>query len=165
MSFLLQENLKKISIKFFAITLIGVVSSLFAVDYEGDKKLPYKECFVAPIPSEALDAGIVPINTANAKKLFVDGAIFYDARKKSDYNKGHIQEAKPIVFDKSKAKYTVISLPTSLDRKIIFYCYGDSCANSYEAALAVRKHGYKNVFWYVNGFDDWKKKGYPVESK
>jgi rhodanese-related sulfurtransferase len=168
MFFLTHEILKNIFIKLLLFAVVGIVSSLNAVDYGGEKsymiKLPYKACTVSPIPREALEAGIIPINTAKAKKFFIEGALFYDARKKSDYNKAHIKDAKPIIFDDSKAKYTVISLPKSLDKNMIFYCYGDSCASSYEAALSVLKHGYKNVFWYVNGFDDWKKKGYPVES-
>ena len=51
------------------------------------------------------------------------------------------------------------------DRKIpniLFYCYGETCANSYEAALAVRKLGYKNVYWLLNGFGEWKEYKFPI---
>ncbi len=148
---------------------LGTVISSSAINYGGKKsyiiKLPYKQCLTPPIPSKAIEEGIIPVNTQKAKELFIEGAFFYDARKKLDYDKEHIQDAKLVMFDNSKAKYTIISLPKSLNSKLIFYCNGGNCSRSYEAALAVRKRGYKNVFWYINGFDDWQKKGYPVESK
>lgn len=150
------------------IVLAGLSSSSFAVDYGGEKsylvEIPYKVCTVAPLPQEALDKGIKIVNTAEAKKLFDEGAFFYDARRKTHYEAARIENARAVVFDASKAQYTVLSLPQNKEKKLVFYCYGESCANSYEAALAVHDYGYKNIYWYAHGFEGWQKAQYPIVS-
>jgi len=151
------------------VVLLGLSSSLYAVDYGGEKsflvEIPYKVCTIAPLPQEAIEKGIQTINTPQAKKLFEEGAFFYDARREAHYKQAHIKGAKPVIFDASKAQYTVLSLPRTKEKKLVFYCYGESCANSYEAALAVHEYGYKNVFWYAHGFQSWQKMGHPIAEK
>lgn len=147
--------------------VIGMTQTVSAVDYEGEKsylvEIPYKVCTIAPLPEDALKKGIVVISTQKAKALFDDDALFYDARRKTHFQKGHIKGAKEIVFDASKAQYTIIELPQNKSQTMVFYCYGETCANSYEAALAVKEFGYKNVYWYSAGYDGWAKKGYPID--
>jgi rhodanese-related sulfurtransferase len=143
------------------------IAPLSAVEYDGEKSymmdVKYDICLIAPQENEAAHYAIKVIGAKQAKALHDRQAFFYDAREKRHYNKQHIKGAKHIVFDLSKAEYMAIDLPKDKDESLVFYCYGESCANSFEAALAVKKQGYRNVYWMLNGFTDWKKKGYPLQ--
>jgi rhodanese-related sulfurtransferase len=164
-----SKGFQKTLYKTLTLGMLGISSALLAVDYGGEKsylfEIPYEVCIVAPLPEEALKQGINPVSTLEAKKLFNEGAYFYDARREAHFKQARIKDAKPVVFDSSKAQYTVLSLPQNKQAKLVFYCYGESCASSYEAALAVRKYGYKNIYWYSDGFNDWNRKGHPIQKE
>jgi rhodanese-related sulfurtransferase len=138
-----------------------------AVEYGGEKSFlfetPYKVCVIPPQVDEAKAKGIHVVNVQEAKRLFDEGASFFDARDPRHYNAARIKGAHPVKFDQSKALWLAIQLPKAKDEPIVFYCYGESCANSYEAALAVHDQGYSNVYWFINGYGKWVEKGYPVE--
>lgn len=159
--------LRKLSI----LLLFGLLSSatLYGVDYDGEKSMmiesPYTMCVIPPQMDEAKAQGINVINTKKAKALYDQNAVFFDAREKRHYAKEHIKGALPVYFDESKAEYVALQLPSDKKQPLVFYCYGESCANSYEAALSVRKLGYKNVYWLLNGYAKWKMAGYPISSK
>lgn len=159
--------------------MLRLISSIFlaallatstqAVEYDGEKSIifetKYDVCVIPPQVDDAIAKGVKVVDVPTAKKLYDQKSHFYDAREKRHYQKEHIKGAYPVYFDVSKAEYIVIQLPKDKDEKILFYCYGENCANSYEAALAVRKLGYTNVYWLLNGFGEWKEHKYPVESK
>lgn len=142
------------------------IAPVSGVEYDGEKSymmdVKYDICLIAPQEKEAARNGIKIIGAKQAKALHARKAFFYDAREERHYNKQHIKGAKHIVFDRSKAQYMAIDLPKDKEESLVFYCYGESCASSYEAALAVKKQGYKNVYWMLNGFTEWKNKKYPL---
>lgn len=156
--------------KLSGLILYGVLTSgvLYGVDYDGEKSImfetAYDVCIIPPQLDDAMAQGINVINTPKAKALYDKKAVFFDAREKRHFSKEHIKGAYPVYFDVSKAEYIVLQLPTDKKQDLVFYCYGETCANSYEAALAVRKLGYKNIYWFLNGFGNWKAAGYPVSS-
>lgn len=125
--------------------------------------VPFEVCIEPPSIEEAKKEGLKPIDLMDAKKLYDKGAIFYDARDKIDFKHKKIKGAKHVVFDSSKATYIVLDLPKDKKKEIVFYCYGDSCAKSYEASLGVKKLGYENVYWFQSGFLKWYKSKYPME--
>jgi rhodanese-related sulfurtransferase len=155
--------------KFSTLVFTGIMSlvPIYGVEYDGEKsymiETKYDICLVAPEVTEAAAKGVKVIDVKKAKNLHDQKAYFYDAREKRHYTKEHIKGAHQVYFDRSKAEYVAAKLPTDRDEALVFYCYGESCANSYEVALAVRKLGYKNVYWLINGFKEWKEKEYPVE--
>lgn len=140
---------------------------LSGVEYDGEKsyllETKYDICIVPPQVNDAIAKGVMVIDLKKAKALHEQKAYFYDAREKRHFQKSRIKGARPVHFELSKAEYMVIELPKEKEQPLVFYCYGESCANSYEAALAVRKLGYKNVYWFLNGFNEWKEKGYPLD--
>jgi rhodanese-related sulfurtransferase len=144
-------------------------SSANGVEYDGEKSIifetKYDVCIIPPQVDDAIAKGVKVVDVVTAKALFDQKSHFYDAREKRHYIKEHIKGAYPVYFDVSKAEYIVIELPKDKEEKLLFYCYGETCANSYEAALAVRKLGYNHVYWLLNGFSEWKEKKYPFESK
>jgi len=155
--------------KLFSLILAGFLSSgfLYAVEYENEKsqliEAKYNVCVIPPQIDDAIAKGVKVVDVAQAKALYDQNAYFFDTREKRHYAKEHIKGAYPVYFDVSKAEYIVLQLPANTKQPLVFYCYGESCANSYEAALAVRKLGYTNVYWLLNGFGEWKETGYPVE--
>ncbi len=144
-----------------------LASALGAVEYDGEKsyllETRYDVCIVPPQVNDAISKGVNVVDLKKAKTLHDQKAHFYDAREKRHFDKSRIRGAKPVYFDVSKAQYIVIELPRDKEEPLVFYCYGESCANSYEAALAVRKLGHKNVYWFLNGFNEWKTQNYPVD--
>lgn len=140
--------------------------SVEGVEYDGEKSImfetKYEVCIIPPQVDDAIARGIKVVDVKTAKKLYDQKCHFYDAREKRHYVKEHIKGAYPVYFDVSKAEYIVIQLPKDKEENILFYCYGETCANSYEAALAVRKLGYKNVYWLLNGFGEWKEYKFPI---
>lgn len=155
--------------KLFPLIFVGLLGSvpIWGVDYDGEKSVlletKYDVCVIPPQVDDAIAKGVKVVNAATAKALYDKNAYFFDAREKRHYAKEHIKGAYPVYFDVSKAEYIVLQLPKDKEEALVFYCYGETCANSYEAALAVRKLGYKNINWFLNGFGEWKAKGYPVE--
>lgn len=150
-----------------ALLLFGAVT-LNAVEYGGEKsymiQIPYTACVVPPQVDDAMAKGVKVVSVKDAKKLYDEKAVFFDARAKRHYEMERIKGAHPVIFDLSKASYIALQLPEDKDTAIVFYCYGESCADSYEAALAARKAGYTNVSWLLNGFPEWKASGYPTET-
>jgi rhodanese-related sulfurtransferase len=154
---------------FSALLTALLTTSLNGVEYDGEKSIifetKYDVCIIPPQVSEATEKGIKVVDVKTAKKLYDQKAHFFDAREKRHFQKEHIKGAYPVYFDVSKAEYIVIQLPKDKDEKVLFYCYGETCANSYEAALAVRKLGYTNVYWLLNGFGEWKENKFPITTK
>lgn len=48
-------------------------------------------------------------------------------------------------------------------RPLVFYCAGNHCWMSYNAALRAIKLGYRNVIWYRGGLDAWTHAGLPTQ--
>jgi rhodanese-related sulfurtransferase len=156
--------------KLSSLILYGILTSgtLYGVDYDGEKSIlveaPYMMCVIPPQMDEAKEQGIKVVNTKKAKALYDQNAVFFDAREKRHFVKEHIKGAFPVYFDESKDEFVALQLPSDKKQSLVFYCYGESCANSYEAALSVRNLGYKNVYWLLNGYAKWKMAGYPIAS-
>jgi len=152
----------------FALTVFVLLNaSLWSVEYGGEKsdllETRYQVCVVPPQVDEAAAKGITVVSVEEAKALYDDNARFFDARSPRHYSQARIKGAYPVVFDQSKADYIAVQLPRDKDAPVVFYCYGESCAASYEAALAVRGQGYTRVYWLLNGFGGWEARRYPVE--
>jgi rhodanese-related sulfurtransferase len=52
----------------------------------------------------------------------------------------------------------------SQDDEIIVYCSGNDCRFSTNAYNLLISKGYKNVYHYPGGLDEWEQAGYPLES-
>lgn len=95
----------------------------------------------------------------------------YDMRKALNYGKGHLQGAVSLPFkwltegepSTRKGEFDMSVLPQDKNAKIVFHSDGPTGWKSYYAAKISKETGYKNVMWYREGFDDWSKKGYPLE--
>jgi len=105
------------------------------------------------------------IKDANtAKEIYDTGkAVFVDARSYEAFIDGHIKNAVSIptgqsieFIDHFKTKY-----PSTTP--VITYCSGRECNDSHELAQYLIGEGYANVKVFIDGYQGWKRKGYPLE--
>jgi rhodanese-related sulfurtransferase len=90
------------------------------------------------------------------QKLIKDpGFIIIDARNEDLFNAGKIGDAINIYpqGDEGKMMESVFSL--SGDKAIVCYCDGGNCDLSHELAQVLIQSGYKRVFIYRGGWEDW----------
>ena len=92
----------------------------------------------------------------NAEKPF----ILADARDVDSYDSSHIPGAIPVPMDE------VDQLAEGYDRDIdvITYCSSYECTASTAAANAFLKKGFRNVWDYKGGLQEWQEQGNPLES-
>ena len=82
-------------------------------------------------------------------------AVFIDARDQWEFSEGHIPGAINIPefsFEPNNIKLA------SLDKDVlmVIYCDGDDCDTSKRLAKQIIELGYKNVFVFLGGFNEWK---------
>lgn len=83
--------------------------------------------------------------------------IIIDARSPEMFAKSKIGKAINIFPYDEEAVYMpkIFDLPT--DKRIVIYCDGGNCDSSHKLAEVIKSFGYKNVFIYTGGWDDWIK--------
>lgn len=113
--------------------------------------------------SEIIEAFNEPkaINLSLAYKLFKDGIQFIDARSPEEFSEGHIKGAVNIPFYGSENYLKVIN---KLDKNKVFvtYCSGADCDISTLSGDELFKMGFKKVYVFVGGYEEWGKNNYPV---
>ena len=50
-------------------------------------------------------------------------------------------------------------------KKVVLYCGFTKCQRSHQAAMYLKKKGYKNVYRYAGGISAWVDANYPIEGK
>lgn len=92
------------------------------------------------------------------------GTLFVDARDEKAYAEGHIKGAVslPIGLYEENLEHFVMKYPPSTP--IITYCAGRTCQDSHELAQILLQFEYENVHVFIDGFPEWEKKGFPVET-
>lgn len=106
--------------------------------------------------------GAQTINAQKAKQLFDKGVVFIDVRKDKDFAAGRVPDAVHIELKKVFSKNTLGKV-VKPGQPVVIYCNGDSCLRSSKASKKAVSWGYKNVYYFRDGFPAWKKSGYPVE--
>jgi len=102
----------------------------------------------------------VDIKIDFAKALFDKKYRFIDARDVSDYSAGHVQGALNIPFHEiEKYKDRLNDLPK--DQVYVTYC-STACDVSIDMAYYMAKLGFKKVYIFHGGWDEWKAAGYPA---
>jgi rhodanese-related sulfurtransferase len=120
----------------------------------------------------AVVAGAKVVTAEDVIKLEGAGALVVDARIASEYSDGHIKGAvnvpyrerskKETNFDAGDDDFNITRLPSDKGAVIVIYCNGPDCWKSFKASTAAVKAGYTNVYWYREGFPNWKSKALPI---
>lgn len=118
-------------------------------------------------------AGAKVVTADDVIKASGAGGLIIDTRVASEYADGHIKGAvsvpyreksdKAVNFDASQDEFNLAKLPADKTAAIIMYCNGSECWKSYKASTTAIKAGYTNIYWYRDGFPNWKSKGLPSE--
>lgn len=116
------------------------------------------------------DPDIAPDQVAGVQRLDATGVIrltdeapqlvIIDSRIAMDRRQGYL-EGSVSLPDTDTSCASLAQLVSVTTRPVLFYCNGPRCGRSAVAARIARGCGYRNVYWYRDGFEDWRTKGYP----
>ena len=101
----------------------------------------------------------VDIKLDFAKALFDKKYKFIDARDIADFEAGHVQGAINIPFHEiDKYKDQLTNMPK--EQVYVTYC-SSACDVSIDMAYYMAKMGFKKLYIFHGGWDEWKNAGYP----
>ena len=115
-----------------------------------------------PHAPEVIQGSII-VNAEQAIDLILNNPdlIVIDARKKTEYVKGHIDGAINMLNTKMKAE-DLEKVAADKTRAILFYCNGTRCMRSADAIKKAKSWGYTNLIWFRGGWKEWTDKRLPV---
>jgi rhodanese-related sulfurtransferase len=166
----------QILVLFLVGILIGVVNNSLS-----SNRIPWIQKYVSldalgdtvemPVAVDpSLDEPLTFIGTRKAYELFSSGdVIFIDARIPEDYEAGHIKGAMNVDFEADEDTYNQqidnLMRMAGPDKPILAYCSGTEC----DASLMLARNlyydiGYKNIYVYFGGWEQWIENGLPIES-
>ena len=120
-------------------------------------------------------SGAIVVDVGAVARLAESGARVVDTRALHDFLAGHLPGAVHVDYRERSAREPAFDpgeddAPAFLarlqkfaakDRPVVFYCNGPSCWKSYKAAVAASRAGYRQVYWFRNGFSAWLQDGRP----
>jgi len=107
-------------------------------------------------------AGATTVDSAAAKKLFDQGAVFVDLRKANAWDAGRVAGAVHLELQE-KFNQEALEKAAKKTEPVVFYCSGITCPRSAKACEKALSWGYGKVYYYREGFPGWQKAGFPVE--
>lgn len=87
--------------------------------------------------------------------------VIIDSRKDKEFAKGHIEGAVSLL-NTTMTKETLAFHVDSKEQPVLFYCNGERCKRSSDAATRAINWGYTNVYWFRGGWVEWMQKKLPV---
>ena len=153
--------------------LVGAYSlkdlELWPFAHDADRERLHEGLARAGVPETGADenvsplevAGATTVDAATAKSLFDRGVAFVDVRGKGSWADGHVPGA---VHLDLKEDFSAASLAQVVrrDEEVVIYCMGPRCLLSSEACKQAVAWGFRNVYFFREGFPAWKASGYPV---
>ena len=121
----------------------------------------------------AAPAGVKIVDAKQVQELQAKGAIIVDTRKAGEFGEGSLKGAISVPYDPEKSaksadfdpKQDKFDMSKLADKNahIVVFCNSGTCWKSYKSAVVLAQNGYKNVYWYRNGYPDWKARKLPIE--
>ncbi len=87
--------------------------------------------------------------------------VIFDTRKPEDFAAGHIEGAVRLI-DTDVSADSLAKTVKAKDAPVLFYCNGLKCGRAAKAAEKAIELGYKKIYYYALGMDEWNKQGLPV---
>lgn len=87
--------------------------------------------------------------------------VIIDARRQEEFEKGHIEGAVNLL-DTDMTQASLSKLVPKADIPLLFYCNGERCLRSTNAAKLALAWGYRKVYWFRGGWKEWSDKNLPV---
>lgn len=87
--------------------------------------------------------------------------VIIDSRHAEEFAKGHIEGAINLLDNDTSAK-SLSKHVTDKNTPLLFYCNGERCMRSSNAAMIALNAGYKKIYWFRGGWAEWLEKKLPV---
>jgi rhodanese-related sulfurtransferase len=134
-------------------TIIICFAALFSPALFADQK---------PYAPETIQ-GITIVSAEQVIELILSNPdlVVIDSRKKTEYQKGHIEGAINILNTQLKPE-DLEQLLAGKSSTVLFYCNGLRCLRSTDSIKKAKNWGYTKVIWFRGGWKEWTKKRLPV---
>lgn len=111
-------------------------------------------------------AGIEEVEIYFEESLNDTSMIFVDARRRSDYEEGHIPGAVWLYHYQSERLFPDVRDDLEQAFIIVVYCNGGDCEDSIHLASDLSSHyglPSENIFVFEGGMSEWREAGFPVQ--
>ncbi|HEY8560372.1 MAG TPA: rhodanese-like domain-containing protein [Pyrinomonadaceae bacterium] len=88
---------------------------------------------------------------------------FWNVLTNEYYGNENIKGSRHVPLDRVGREIAELKLPA--DAEIVVYCAGPECPQSGAAAEKLLTYGYKNVFAYEGGLEEWEAAGLTIEAE
>jgi rhodanese-related sulfurtransferase len=107
--------------------------------------------------------GAVTIDAEQLIALVVDhqDTVLIDSRVGVDRADGYIEGSVPLVDTKTDCN-ALAGLIATRTTPVIFYCNGVRCERSGRAVGIAVACGYRDVYWFRGGIEEWRAKEFPL---
>jgi rhodanese-related sulfurtransferase len=117
------------------------------------------------LPADVQLATLQGVTTLDAESLITlarnnPDLIVIDSRVAKDRQIGFIEGSISLPNDQTSCK-TLFKISKNKSQALAFYCNGINCGRSAKAVQIARQCGYKNLYWFQGGFEEWRLKEYP----
>ena len=92
----------------------------------------------------------------------LDELVIIDARKSSDRSSGGWIEDSIGLPNTDTTPETLAKHVTNKNMPVLFLCNGTKCGRSVESSRNAVKWGYKKIYWFRGGMEEWENKGLPI---
>lgn len=131
-----------------AILAVGLLGAVAPLRAEGE---------IVPPWVKVIDAeGLITLARSHSDLLIIDSRI------ERDRDMGYIEDSISLNDDQTSCKTLAAASGARMERPLVFYCNGFKCIRSYRALLKADDCGYKRIFWFRGGYEEWREKGLPV---
>lgn len=89
-----------------------------------------------------------------------DDLVIIDSRISGDRKQGYLEGSVSLPDGDTNCDAIAKRVP-SRATPVLFYCNGVRCNRSGRAVAAAVACGYRNIYWFRGGFEEWVSKGYP----
>jgi rhodanese-related sulfurtransferase len=123
--------------------------------------------FLIPIHSfaeaPATIVGAKTVGLSEALSLHKKGAVFIDVRDEKSWDYGHIEGA--VHLDFNQDEFVILYVSDALDKEtpVVFYCDSPLSATGAMASFFAASWGYKNVYFFRDGYYSWLASDLPME--
>lgn len=106
-----------------------------------------------------------PIDTLTAEDFLDKGdCIFLDARGPEEFAEGHVPGARNWPSDSFDTYLETLGEEVEKEGCVVAYCIGGTCDESYHLVMSLLAEGYKEVYLYEGGIEEWQLFDLPVET-
>lgn len=116
-----------------------------------------------PVVSPSHIAGVKKVDAEEVLKLVekLPNLIVIDARIAGDRQHGFIEDSISLPDVETDCK-ALAGIAPNKKTPLLLYCNGPKCGRSAKSAQKALACGYRQLYWFRGGFEEWLAKDYPV---